>query len=197
MESSSGCCCLWWWIVVTVPGYRTQHLTNWGYFSPWLLPLIRAVLDRLDSRHYGGLLFRCFLRGNRNYQTNGAGQSTALQSLQLGHSLTSTSVIPCCPAAAGGGWGGGGGGGGGCDVRGGATAPGLPDRPGRGPLLLSAPGRAVIGCRHLPPPPPPHPAVTERLEVAGRVPSPSRPRTESRDTELSQHSRGEYILQLS
>ena len=40
------------------------------------------MLDRLDSRHYGGLLFRYFLRGNRNYQTNGAvrTQRIALQS---------------------------------------------------------------------------------------------------------------------
>ena len=48
-------------------GYWTQHLSNWGYFSPWLQPLIRAVLDRLDSRLRRGLLFWYFLRGNRNW----------------------------------------------------------------------------------------------------------------------------------
>ena len=31
---------------------------------------------------------------------------------------------------------------------------------------------AVIGCRHSPPPPT---SIRERLELAGRVPSPSRP----------------------
>ena len=51
------------------------------------------MLDRLDSRHYGGLLFRYFLRGNRNYQTNGAvrTQRIALQSHHPAQPLTSIS----------------------------------------------------------------------------------------------------------
>ena len=52
------------------------------------------MLDRLDSRHYGGLLFRYFLRGNRNYQTNGAvrTQRIALQSHHPAQPLTSIST---------------------------------------------------------------------------------------------------------
>ena len=69
--------------------------------------------------------------------------------------------------------------------------------------LLPPPVRPMPGCDWLPPPssspPPLSSTVTDGAAGCGRPGPVSRPgpRTESRDTELSQHSRGEYILQLS
>ena len=89
----------WSWEVVVCGdslSYWTQHLSNWGYFSPWLQPLIRAVLDRLDSRLCRGLLFRYFLRGNRNWQQP---EDKWSRTLEPGHHLSHLEVvlvITCC-----------------------------------------------------------------------------------------------------